>query len=308
MIEDQGWSASKEDALVYRLLVWASDSAHSGHSLEDAGKALGPEPDVLYGILKQFWDSGFAKDTERANVPSLNSVFLTGEGSATARKIAAASNNGGKRRTAIRNGIVDWLSSVGEPYGLSDFLQDPRAAFFGVPYTEDELIAAGDYLHDKGIIKGIQTGSGEFVRPSLTSEGLDCADGHSSDVQAYLNRSQTLGGDTLISVSDSYGVNIANRSSHVSQSVGITREKINEIQQLVASYEQARMPLLLDAENDSRLTELSEEILEEISKPVPDKSKVKGFLESLHNIGVSGAGNALGSVLGQAALNLMGSI
>jgi hypothetical protein len=63
----------------------------------------------------------------------MNSVFLTGAGSATAREIATASKNGGKRGIAIRNGIVDWLSSVGEPSALSDFLKDPRAAYFTSP-------------------------------------------------------------------------------------------------------------------------------------------------------------------------------
>jgi hypothetical protein len=184
MIQEQGWSTSKEDVLVYRLLVWASDSAHSGHSLGDAGKALDADADVLYGILKEFWDSGLAKDSERMMVPTMNSVFLTGEGSATARKIATASKDGGKRRSAMRNGIVDWLSSVGGASGLSDFLEDPRASFFGVPYSEDDVIAAGDYLKEKGIIKGFGTASGELVRPSLTSEGLDCADSYACDVQA----------------------------------------------------------------------------------------------------------------------------
>lgn len=307
MIEEQGWSASKEDALAYRLLVWASDSAHSGHSLEDAGKVLDAEPDVLYGILKEFWDSGLAKDTERANVPSMNSVFLTGEGSATARKVAAASNNGGKRRSAIRNGIVDWLSSVGEPSAISDFLNNSRASFFGEPYTPDEMSAAATYLADKGIVKGIGSWGGELLRPSLTSEGLDCADSYACDVQAYLNRSQGLGGNTHVTVTGSTAVNIAAHSQHVNQSVGISQDNINDIENVVRSFQQARELLQLDADQDAELTQVTKEITAEIASPAPDAGKLKGWLQALHSIGVNAAGGAIGSVLGEHALTVMSS-
>jgi hypothetical protein len=306
LIQEQGWSASKEDVLAYRLLVWSANPSNSGHTLDDAGQALGAAPDTLYGILREFWDSGLAKDTDRAHVPSVNSVFLTGTGSATAREIAVASNNVGKRRIAIRNGIVDWLNSEGGPSDLSAFLADPRGSFFGVPYSENEVEAAEDYLLDKKLITGFNTAGG-LIRPKLTSDGFDCADGHSSDVQAYVNRSQGLS-STHVTVTGSTGVNVAAHSSNVTQSIAVTQETINEIQKMVESFQQSRSLLGLDAENDSKLTVLSGEILDEIALPAPDKNKLKGFLESLHSIGVSGAGSALGSVLGQAALTLMSSI
>lgn len=100
MIQERGWSASVEDVLAYQLLGWSSDPANSGHSLQDAAQVLGADADLLYGILKEFWDSGLARDTERTMVTVMNSVFLTGAGSATAREIATASKNGGKRRIA----------------------------------------------------------------------------------------------------------------------------------------------------------------------------------------------------------------
>jgi hypothetical protein len=306
LIQEQGWSASKVDVLAYHLLEWSADPSNGGRSLDDAWRVLGADPDTLYGILREFWESGLAKDTDRANVPTMNSVFLTGTGSAAAREIAAASRNVGKRRVGIRNAIVDWLNSVGEPAELSDFLGDPRGSFFGVSYTQNEMDAAEEYLLDKDIITGIKT-SGGLVRPKLTSYGLDCADGHSSDVQAYLNRSQALTGSTHVTVMGSTGVNVAANSTNVTQSMAVAQETINEIQKIVESFQQSRNLLGLDGENDSRLTVLSGEILEEIARPSPDKNKLKGFLESLHSIGVSGAGSALGSVLGQAALTLMGS-
>lgn len=308
MIEEQGWSASKEDVLAYQLLVWASDTANSGHSLEDAGKTLDADASVLYGILKEFWDSGLARDSERMMVPAMNSVFLTGAGSAAARKIATASKDGGKRRSAIRNGIVDWLSSVGEPSALSDFLEDSRASFFGVPYTQDEMSTAAKYLADKGIVKGIGAWGGELVRPSLTSEGLDCADSYDGNVQKYLQRGeQQAGHKTVNFIKNWQGVNIAAHSQHVNQSVGISQKNVNDIQNVAESFRQARELLKLDAEQDAELTQVAEEIAAEIARPAPDAGKLKGFLQTLHSIGVNAAGGAIGSVLAEHALTVMGS-
>jgi hypothetical protein len=47
MIQEQGWSASVEDVLAYQLLVWSSDPANSGHSLQDAAQVFGADADVL---------------------------------------------------------------------------------------------------------------------------------------------------------------------------------------------------------------------------------------------------------------------
>ncbi|MEC3853457.1 hypothetical protein [Paenarthrobacter ureafaciens] len=279
----------------------------SGKSLQDAAQELDADEDALYGILKEFWASGLADDIDRANVPSMNSVFPTGAGTAKAREIATASTNAGKRRLALRNGIVDWLSSVGEPSGLSDFVDDPRASFFGVPYTQDELSAAAEYLQDKEMVKGYAAWGGEILRPSLTSDGIDCADSYSADVQSYLNRSQTVANNTNVTVHGSTGVNIAANSNYVNQSVGISQETVNKIKKIVDSFQQARPLLELDAENDTKLTQVVADIQAEVDRPVPDTNKLKGFLQTLHSIGVGAAGDALGSVLGDAVMAVMGS-
>lgn len=308
MISQRGWSASKEDVLAYRLLIWASEPSSSGQSLQDAGQALNADDDVLYRILQEFWDAGLAKDVDRANVPSMNSVFLTGAGSRASREISAARSNTAKRRMALRDGVVDWLDSGKNPAELADFLHDVRASFFGIPYTAEEVDAAGTYLLAKGIVTGRVNGGGDVLWPQLTSEGIDCAEGHSADVQAYLNRQHSMGGITTVTVSDSTGVNVAAGSSNVNQTLGISQEKINDIRQLVESFRQSRSLIGLDDQKNAELTELSSEILDEISRPAPDKNKLKGLLGSLQSIGVSGAGNALGSVLGQAALTLMNTL
>jgi hypothetical protein len=102
-------------------------------------------------------------------------------------------------------------------------------------------------------------------------------------------------------------VNIATHSQHVNQSVGISQENVNDIQNVVKSFQQARELLQLDAEQDAELTQVAEEITAEITRPVPDAGKLKSFLQTLHSIGVNAAGGAIGSVLGEHALTVMGS-
>jgi hypothetical protein len=167
--------------------------------------------------------------------------------------------------------------------------------------------AASVYLQDKEIIKGIGSWGGELLRPSLTSDGIDCADAHSSDIQAYLNRSQGLAGNIHVTVHGSTGVNIAANSQHVNQSVGISQKTVNDIQNLLGSFQQAREMLKLDTEQDAELTQVVDEITAEIDRPVPNGNKLKGFLQTLHSIGVNAAGSVLGSVLGEHALTVMNS-
>lgn len=113
---------------------------------------------------------------------------LTLEGKQAVQDIKDRRNNRQRRRSTCRQQVLAWLDGQG-PVGSPADPKGFSGSVDGVPFTEDEVNEAVDYLVDKGLAAslGHRTASGHWHVVAITRLGSDCVD-DGGDIAAYLSR------------------------------------------------------------------------------------------------------------------------
>ncbi|MCD5341519.1 hypothetical protein LR392_04655 [Arthrobacter sp. AK04] len=212
-----------------------------------------------------------------------------------------------RRRTQqIRDDILNWLYDIylrdGIAYGMSDFLKHHTASFYGLYYTEKELLRATRWLKDEEYITGTGAFGGELIRPELTTKAI-----RTIETGRSVNDLLTQAGVnvTEVHVQGSSGVNIAVDSSNVTQSNTLTQGQIENVEKMLGQVRALLTPVTAGISDEvaSQAKVITGQLEEEIKSPAPQPTVVKAMglklLELAATGTVQGVVDALNTVITQ---------
>lgn len=189
---ERGWGVSEGQVRQARLLVWLAAQEHVGfYNVVDSGLYRSDQMSVATNDLDSLRDNGLAKTIYGFELGEL-AAAIEPRGRDRAYAVEAAMTDRATRRHACRSAFVAWLYEVDAVDRASErlrneFLTDARYAYFGQPFTAEEVDQAVGWLHQQQLVDGA-TGWGVTGPLSchLTTKGMDCAEQYGSDVRRYL--------------------------------------------------------------------------------------------------------------------------
>jgi hypothetical protein len=161
------------------------------------------------------------------------------------------------------------------------FLTDVAAAYEGTPFADVEIQDAAEYLSDKGLIKGVGVPQIRGpVRAEITTEGIDCVIDWDGDVAKYLRDQRGYGPTYLGPVVHGN----ADGGQWAWNNRDVVQHRIDG-QQVVPGFEliaEAAASLLrqlpnlgLTSEDQRDIEEVANEVLAEVKRPEPQRSKLR---------------------------------
>lgn len=133
-------------------------------SQDDFARALGPSPYDAHQVVQELDELGLVKAVDFDLIP------LSHQGQRLAQIIVRSRVDGPDRRDAVQRAILERLSEGSGLGTASDFLGDPKAIAFGVPFEVDEIKQAAQFLFDNQLIMGFKSMAG-LQRLTITYEG-----------------------------------------------------------------------------------------------------------------------------------------
>lgn len=293
---ERGWSADPAVVLRYRVVGWLADShqqdPHHIPSNSDVAEALRVDSASVGRVTALLAHEGLCwvgSGMSTASAPVTPEPGLNG----LASKWAAARASRKERRTACRDALLEWLyEQTDEVAGVSPFLTDVRAHFFGDQFTEAEANETITYLGKVGLATGVTVAEiDSLLRPEVTEDGKSCVERYDSSVGAWFART---GSGTTFSISNSQGVTIASNSPGATQTVTITTDARQQMLQ-TADALVATLPVLgLDPEDEASAHDVAERLRTEAGQDESEPGRVRAVLKDARTIAVSGTGSAAG--------------
>lgn len=166
-------------------------------------------------------------------------AWLADGGREAVRKIRAYRSNPANRAAAARtaalahiyeaklNGMehLDAAGAASCTHGHGEFL--------GAPLTRDEILAAVDYLEQKGLLTvSIRNAGGAAQGVSITARGEDCMEQHEGDVGEYLQQQRqaaTTYNNHIGSITGGSGIQIGNTQATQHVNVGLDPAALREL-------------------------------------------------------------------------------
>lgn len=310
-----GWSADLEHVEVDRVFaVLATEVAHGSTSkaVAEVTAELGLRVDVGERAAESFIAAGLV-DREQLTLDGYtNQLFLlTSKGRALAtrfRRMSDVRQSKRDRNRAARMAMLDWLYSVDTPSKISDMLEDPRAWFYGQPFSEPEIASAADYLMDSSLITGTKIWGAEVLRPSLTTEGHRVVEQSDADPEIQSQRavSQSIGSLTV------YG-NAAIQSSDVQQNaeqtIRIRHQAAGDVAgalRLLVAFGELPSGLRREAVDLSEEFQTASQADDDGTQAVEQVGKLRALAGRLGEAGASAAASQFGTSLAQWAALGMG--
>lgn len=175
-------------------------------------------------------------------------------------------------------------------------------AFYGLPYSEQELKDAKNWLDEEGFIVGSKTADNDIYYAEMTSKGTRAVESGRSVNHWHVGGISMT--DRSINITGSSNVNVAQDSSNVTQSNTLTQEQLGKITDVIESYRALSDALDLPEEQLGTAETLVGEIEEEIADVNGEPGKIRKALERLTEIvaehGAKGVSTAVISVIEQA--------
>lgn len=208
----------------------------------------------------------------------------------------------------VRGAILRWLAELGRPEPMpEEFLRSELAVIDGVRVTPEDLESAVLRLERDGLIDGlIKMEERELpVRIRLNGLGRDCLEDFGEDVARWRQTRNAPMVDQSISVSGSYGVQLAaHTQGSVAQSQQVTSGELERLLLLGRAVEEAVAVL---PDQDGELTRAARELVAEVDGATPEALDRGRLLKArdrvvgvLGQVGVGTAGGALSGVLVEA--------
>ncbi len=318
-----GWNLTHGQWQQLYLLEWLHDRADGkpNHYVTTDRTDIGlPYPsdanpaeslaDAVSGLRQEGLVSFFVHTGPVPNVPPR--IELTRAGVEAVQEVRRRRADPAARRPAARDALLRWLyesASVGFAFEVKDFWDSTYTCFLstGGFFTTAEVDDASRWLRDHGYVTaGIGSNGSSIPRLAITlkGEGIVESDRSTSD-------DRESAGDTAITITDSPGAIVANRSAgaHQASFVTMTEEAQRQIRVVADYLEQVGRQLALPEQDAERLPELASNLREIALEPAPDRGKLKRLLESARELAVAAASIPLGAGL-QAiidqALRLLG--
>jgi hypothetical protein len=225
--------------------------------------------------------------------------MLTEAGAAQVEESRQRWSNRVFRNRIARNALLMWLHDQGEtPQGsvlLDRFLDDPGSAVEGHFLSTPDLDAAAAYLRDKGLIQGVATVSGRQgpVRARLTAEGIDCIE-NGGNVAEYLTPRESR--VTYNFHGPVSGTNVA-VGDNATQNATINGVDADGLRTVIQAVIEALPGLGLSDPDQEGAQAAANEVVAELSRREPDKSRLSTAMGKLGSVLTSSAKQALAAVL-----------
>ncbi|SDN47560.1 hypothetical protein SAMN05660642_04911 [Geodermatophilus siccatus] len=216
--------------------------------------------------------------------------------------VAARRGDRLRRRQAARDAFLHWLFDCtldGNEYPDSDdFSSSKYGAYYGEPFTEQDISAASQWLRDEGYLHGTTLASGDVVNAMITTRGQKVVESERS-VNAETQQPAPYS-VTTVNITGS-GNNVAANSSNVSQTttVQMTEDNSRQLLGLAESLAQLTNSGLLGlTEDQSREAALVVESLRETAElEAAPGGDVRTLLDKAKEVALAGTGTAIGQTL-----------
>lgn len=239
------------------LLAVAEDGGHSFPEVVDA--VTGGRADTVR-VVSNLQELGLV-DREQSLAYDIR---LTGLGSRLATQITESRTSGRDRSDAVRGGLLRWLARPDMfATHTRDFVGEPSASAWAVPFSDGEVQAASDLLTERGLIKSHGAwGAATGFRPEITPEGRAAVES-GEPISVYVRGGRPSADVT--NTANFHGGNVAGvqlggqgNTMHVVQNV--THEERTQVLAGVAEVRQTLADAgVVSAELDSALAAVHEE-------------------------------------------------
>jgi hypothetical protein len=216
-------------------------------------------------------------------------AFLADGGREAVKKIRAYRSNPANRAAAARSAALAHTYEA-KLNGIEHLDAGGAAAcdrghgeFLGAPLARDEILAAVNYLEQKGLLTvGIRNAAGVAQGVSITASGEDCMEQHEGDVGEYLQQQRRAATtyNHIGSISGGSGIQIGNTHATQHVNVGIDPAALRE---LVAML-RPQLGQFGDAEPEARAA--LDEVAEEAESAQPNQSRVVTALTKVAEMAV----------------------
>lgn len=241
--------------------------------------------------LVNYWES----------LAGIGSAMLTPEGKNLAESFVDERSSPVQRRIQLRDDYLTWLYQEIEVEDRNpspaDFLASGRT-YWGEPYTEADLIKAGEWLKNAGFIDGAAAWQYSApLHPTLTPKGIWTVE-HSRSV----NDESASSGQVFNTVVHG-SANVSNAGSDFAQNIDQSQTWISEAASLLDTLEQAKSVLNLGDELDELIAKARGELTDE-----PHPRRVRQTFTAVAGFLGRASSGALGGVLAKQVLDFLAAL
>lgn len=275
--------------------------AQPGTDIRQIATALNTKVDPVTAIVNELEREGLAHPDERMGG---RATHLRAEGLAEIQSWTTKRNRKPFRAAACRSALLNWLyeQPESEPVEGYELLGDARGYYWGIPFSEEDIEEAREFLGDQGLLRGVNTNGPRYLRPTITPAGKNCVENYDSDVAAYLNPDKGSSVNYNTNIQGSSGFQVANDSPGSSMTSTVTISSDNR-QQLVLIADQIAHEI---SNLPANMRPAAEEALTELREATASSSGDKGRIRAaLGNVATTVA-IAVGTDAGRKIIELIG--
>jgi hypothetical protein len=282
---------------IVQLCDTAGNQAVSNNVVLEASPE-GTDAREIRADLEALEDCGYVDVDERFNGAWL--ARITNLGRKAWAELESVRSSPRDRRRKMRDEYLIWLYNQDES-GLSptsdDFLTT-GASFLGLAYTQDDLERTGEWLLERGFIKGPKVWQRpDPIRPQITAKGQVYVEEERS-----VHESPASVGSTTFHNTINGPAMLAQNSQHVAQTQNVNDWK-DDARRLAEAVQQLAQ-LLPDG---TLLAEYGTKLRAEVEGDARP-TRIRVLVDSIVKALGTGAGGAIGGALVTQAVGLLGSL
>ncbi|MFX1821778.1 hypothetical protein PV768_18525 [Pseudarthrobacter sp. CC4] len=245
-----------------------------------------------------------------ASAGGVDEVLITQEGIDAAQEFQERRGNPRQRASALRVSLLNWLYdqhlSGEEPKDFTPFQASPEGKYLGLGYRDEEIVRAAKSLRDKGYIQVWAPVSGNLLKPTITTSGIDIIELSESAAEARGHEGMTVNN---FNIRDSHSMNIALNSPGAVQTNTLTAEQVDQVRKVGTFLREVKPVLGLPDDRREEADQLVAELEEETTAAEPKPSRIKALLFKVIEVAATGTAQSAVDVvtsMAQSAIEGMG--
>lgn len=313
-VAERGWGMTEEQTRQVRLLLWLAAQENDGlYTLEDVydGNA---EAELALRDATALADRGLvgaqiglARGEDLAGIR----VRILPAGRAHADQLRRRRHDRVGRHRACREALVSWLYEVDAVGPMRSriwkgFWSDPRGAYLGDRFTEQEVDRAAGWLRRNGLIDGVVAARFEGpIRAYLTDHGVRCVEDFDSDVHRYVERMeqpQAPAAGHTINVTATH-VQLAT-GNNVRQNMTVAQAS-QEVQETIRGIAEMLKSFGLADRREVELAEVQQEAVDDIATGDARLAGLRRFIDWAVGAAKAGASPAIAAAVQAATAGLL---
>lgn len=183
----EAWSADRVAVVAHQLLYRLADLREKGTipGADELAPALGQPREVVLQASYRLEAQGLVEVVRTMGDPG---IMIKDSGVAEVGVLQAHTADVRRRRHAARRALLDWAyasEGTSPPPYLRAFHEDPRAFFFGDPFTDNEVQSAAQYLWESNLLDSKDGLNDRIERIEIGPRGRECVENFDGNLSAY---------------------------------------------------------------------------------------------------------------------------